>query len=187
MLASWLPSASPDIANVDVAVVGAVFTVFGYFIRAYLDRNKQFSSANGSIKRKMYRSFIDKMMGTTAKFKKQLNALEIETIKNEFGQSAQEFYKTSILFASPNVVRAYADFARSDSAKKVVGEKPEYELMLRTARLYKAMRKDIGLSNRRLGRDGELLLRGNITDYDGTIAKYASTWQRMIRFWKRTW
>ncbi len=185
MIASLLPSASPDIAAVDVAFIGLVGTLVGYLIRVFLDKQKTFSSANGSIKRKMYMKYIEELVALGSQNLQSLSPEQVAKVYKEFGNHAKAFYATSILFASPSVVRAHASFVRHTD--KPTSGQNNYELMLKLSHLYKAMRKDIGLSNRFLGIDGELLLRANVSDYDTTISKYVFFPKRFIRWLKARW
>ncbi len=188
MFASWFPSASPDKATVDVAIIGLIGAVIGYFIRNYLAQRQAYSSDNAVIKRNMYKGFVEALIRTYTTDVKSLQTHELETLQKAFKDASDQFYSTSVLFASPKVVRAYAELMRNipqneDEAKKV----SPYELVLKASRIYKAMRKDIALSNRGLGRDGEVLMRAKMTDYDKTIGVYARRSNRFKRWLKAVW
>jgi hypothetical protein len=171
---------SQNQATIIVAIFTFIGGLAGFFAKYYLDRKQAFSSANAQIKRDAYTEFLDKLLKTTSKFKDKLTLPEVEAIKREFGQYNKEFYGTSVLFASPKVVKKYADFVRNENT--IQSGLYQYELMLKASRFYKAMRKDIGLSNRGLGWDGELLLRANINDYDSTIRSYTKWFNRVKRW-----
>lgn len=183
IVASLIPSASTDQATIEAALIAAglalVGGIVGYFLKYYLDKKQAFSSDNAKIKRDMYQKYVEQILATSRQFKAQLTSQQIEKIQKEFEKHANDFYSTSILFASPKVVRAHASFMRNEGIAQ--SNEYAYELMLKNARLYKAMRKDIGLSNWGLGWDGEVLLRANINDYDTTIRPYTTWRQRIAR------
>lgn len=181
--ASLIPSASQDQATIEVAVIALVGGLIGYLAKYYLDKKQAFSTTNADIKRKMYQGYLDELLKASSIGVGNLAPAEIKKIKDDFGVYSKSFYSTSVLFASPKVIKRYANFVRHTDKPEV--ELYQYELMLKSSGLYKAMRKDIGLSNRGLGLDGELLLRGNINDYDTTIGKYASWPKRMGRIFKK--
>jgi len=158
-------------------LVGLLGGAVGYFLKYYLDRKQAFLSANGSVKRKMYKKYLNELAAINKI--STLDPNEVKRVQKQFGESSSEFYSTSVLFASPKVVRAYGDFVRYTDRQQ--DERYNYELMLKMSRLYVAMRSDIGLSNRGLGRDGELLLRGTINDYDTTVGPYARWYNRLRR------
>lgn len=183
-------AANANQATIEAALIPAAATVLvallggggiGYFLKYYLDRKQAFATANGAVKRKMYKKYLDKL--TSLNNIGKLTPEELEVVKTEFGKHSSEFYSTGVLFASPQVVKAYADFVRHTDSPQ--DEAYTYDLMLKMSRLYRAMRSDIGLSNKGLGHDGELLLRGNINDYDATIRPYTTRRKRFARKFKR--
>jgi hypothetical protein len=183
---SLFPNASPERVKIEVAIIALLGVVVGYLLKYYLEKKQAFSSDNAKIKRKMYEKFLDGMHKTTKKFSKLDGTPTqkfIDDVRKEFGDLTAEFYNTSILYGSSKVIRRYADFVRYTDKPQT--EEYQYELMLKSSRLYKAMRKDIGLNNWWLGKDGELLLRGNINDYDTTIREYVM-WHRRFKRWSKT-
>lgn len=180
--------ASADRATVEAGLIVGGCTVLiaigggiGYFIRHYLDKQKAFSDENAKIKRDAYKKYVDKLHALNGIGK--LSTGEVELLRAGFNDYLKEFHSTIVLFSSPKVVKQYASFVRYTDKKH--SQAYQYELMLHSSRLFKAMRKEIGLSNRGLGLDGELLLRDNINDYDATIGEYTKWNKRLGRMFKK--
>ena len=78
-----------------------------------------------------------------------------------------EFYKKYILYASPNVIKAFSDYFQfvynQQGNGNVEDSKKSLEFM---TKIMLEMRKDIGLKNDGLGMNGQMLLRALINDYD---------------------
>src|SRR5438876_539356 len=99
----------PGGATVIAASISAVGLIVGglagYLLKYSLDKRKEFASENAETKRRMYEAFVsaiaDVMSRSTGDKIDQL-----EMLQNEFKQSSQKFYKTSVLYGSSEVVRA---------------------------------------------------------------------------------
>ena len=77
-----------------------------------------------------------------------------------------QFYKKYVLFASPNVIKAFSDYFQyvyNQNDSEDTDSKKSLELI---TKIMFEMRKDIGLNNKGLGKNGEMLMRALITDYD---------------------
>ena len=137
--------------------------VVGYFVKYFFDKKAQFSSQNAEIKRQMYQEYVNFIIDFFDKSKPEKKA----------GKSVNEmyaFYRKCVLYASPKVIEAYADsmqyFYKNEREDTNLDG---YKAMIYLARVFKQMRKDIGLSNRGLGDDGEKVFRAILTDYDMII------------------
>ena len=74
--------------------------------------------------------------------------------------------RENVLYASPKVIKAFNDFLDyAQSLDKIDNPRPEV-VLFKLADLIGAMRKDLGLSNKRLGQNHRKLLRSSITDFD---------------------
>src|SRR5690606_8089533 len=80
-----------------------------------------------------------------------------------------EFYKKYVLYASPNVIKAFSDYFQYVYHPTENGDpKQNFELI---TKIMLEMRKDIGLDNNGLGKNGEMLMRALITDFDKLYSK----------------
>lgn len=170
-----LPVAIPSL----IALLGGFV---GYFLKFYLDKKAQFSSKNADIKREAYAKFIDLTVNffiTSKKAQKQ---------QHNIVDDLSYFYKQYVLYGSPKVVKAFAEFMQIFYLREIAGLKDkeltraELRHMMRgITKTYAAMRKDIGLSNRFLGRKSSVLMRGIIKDYDVIMVPRPILWWRLFR------
>jgi len=96
------------------------------------------------------------------------SAKKEEAIDNDkFTAQLYAIYKKNILYASPDVVNAFGDLMqylyKHDSAGQST---PPQKILRHLTKLMGAMRKDLGLSNKNLGKDAQNLLRVMITDFE---------------------
>lgn len=175
---SLMPNASQDKATVEAAVIALIGGAVGYFIRYYLDKQRDFASENAKIKRNAYEKYMSKSQAAISDLGKAVTDEEKTKAQEAFNKALNEFYPMSILYASPKVVKAFGDSLRYVPTND---EERQYGYVLKASRAWKAMRTDIGLRNRGLGWDGELLLRANIRDYDVTIRPYTALHRRIMR------
>ena len=141
--------------------------ILGYLIKYILDRKAQFSTKNAEIKREMYQDYVDLVIDffDTSKVAKPTHKTQGEMYA---------FYKKCVLYASPRVLNVYSDLMQQ-FYKNPTDENSDVSIhqtrivLKKMTKVFKYMRKDIGLSNRGLGKDGERLFRAIITDYDEKI------------------
>ena len=72
----------------------------------------------------------------------------------------------NLLYASPNVVITFANYMQFLFHYDESDKDNLYEHIRKLTEVMKAMRKDLGLSNKKLATQGELLMRAIIRDYD---------------------
>lgn len=140
--------------------------ILGYLVKYFLDKKAQFSTKNSEIKRKMYQDFVNIVIDFFDHTKKQKQN-DTQVVKKIFS-----FYRQYVLYASPEVISSFSDlmqyFYKNGSSKEPTMDDPQAALKKMT-NVFKCMRKDIGLSNKGLGENGEVLLRAIINDYDEKI------------------
>lgn len=167
---------APIVAPAIIALLGGVI---GYLAKYYLDKKAKFSEQNSEIKRDAYAKFVSMTVNffiTSKKAKRQQ-----QNMVDDIG----EFYKQYVLYGSPKVIKAFADFMQIFYMRELAEiqdkelTKAELRHMLRgITKVYAAMRKDIGLSNWLLGRKSAKLMRGIIKDYDVImVPKYVLWWK----------
>lgn len=162
-----LETLNPIIVPAIIALGGAII---GYFLKYYLDKKAQFASNNAELKRDAYQKFVN----LTASF--FIKSRKSQRVQGNSVEELSEFYKQYVLYGSPAVVRKFANLMQVFYKRETLGisntdmTMAELKYILRSmTRVYKAMRKDIGLSNRMLGYGGSTLMRAIITDYDQTM------------------
>lgn len=156
----------PVITPSAIALFGVLV---GYLLKFYLDKKAKFSSDTATIKRDMYEKYIDFMMKFVQDSKNQTANLSDKQTK-EIISRMREFHRKAILYSSPKVIEAFANFMqlayKSSDNNKLNGT---FTMVLVT-NVFKEMRRDIGLSNRGLRGGAIRLIRPIINDYDQVVA-----------------
>jgi hypothetical protein len=135
----------------------------GYLIKSQFEKKKELNNELNKQRREIYQSFVNLIIDIFANTKLKKNTSD-QNLKQLF-----EFYKKYVLFASPNVIKAFSDYFQY-----LYNPEKEEELSLHLSlitRIMFEMRKDIGLENRGLGENGEMLMRALITDFDKIYTK----------------
>jgi len=143
--------------------------VVGYLVKYLLDRKARFSSENAIIKREMYENYIKFIMSFITGFVENSNAKSKKDSEKEVIEKMREFHRMAILYSSPKVIEAFADFLQY-SYKHPDGDGKGEHLMVLVTNVFKEMRRDIGLSNRGLRSGAIRLIRPSINDYDQKIS-----------------
>lgn len=134
----------------------------GYFIKYYVEKSKEIANELTKQRREIYQQYVNLIIGLFAKNKTKKTIKDDAILIELF-----EFYKKYVLFASPNVIKAFSDYFQflynQNSNEDDENSKRSLENM---TKVMLEMRKDIGLKNKGLGKNGELLLRALINDYD---------------------
>jgi len=157
-----------SLGGLAISLVGG--GVSGYFIKYFLDKKQQFTTENAKVKRDNYRKFVELYIN-------QLNSPQTELVKE-----MRDFYKEYVLYGSPGVIKSMSKLFQHFYKQPIIETKRQQRTMLRMlARVFKAMRKDLGLSNRTLGYDGEILLRTLINDYDSVMYSRFRLWLQRLK------
>lgn len=157
---NWSVIFSPSIALVGI--------IIGYLLKYFLDKKARFGTDTAGIKRDMYEKYISLIMKFVSNSGNQTGELS-EKQTAEILSKMHEFHRQAILYSSPRVINAFADFLQYAYKHPDGTGKGEYTMVLVT-NLFKEMRRDIGLSNYRLGGGAIRLIRPIINDYDQVIA-----------------
>lgn len=141
--------------------------IFGYLVKYILDRKAQFSTKNAEIKREMYQDYVNLVIDF-------FDSSKVAKPTHKTQGEMYAFYKKCVLYASPRVINVYSDlmqqfYQNPTDEKSEVSINQTRIVLKKMTRVFKYMRKDIGLSNQGLGKDGEKLFRAIITDYDEKI------------------
>ncbi len=142
----------------------AVSGLIGYFIKYTLDKKAQFSSENAKIKREMYREYVEFILKFLSDIQEQGTDVTPKQQK-QLIKEMKDFHRKAVLYSSPKVINAYSDMLQNSYR----GNNEGFNTMVLMTNVFRAMRKDIGLSNRGLRSGAIRLLRPLINDYDTTI------------------
>lgn len=146
-IADLLRRASTDVL---VVLIGSIATVFGgvltIALTQYYARRKELIEIHKEKKMEMYFEFVDGIMDIMQK--QALDGKQLE--EGRMIEIAAKFQRRILLWASPGVINSWLKFRTIQESAKGV------EMLLNVDQLYRAMRKDLGLSNRML-RKGSLI------------------------------
>jgi len=149
-----------------VALIGG--GSIGYFVKDHLDKRRELISEVNKERREVYQQTADLIISMFANIKSQ-DSLTVEQQMTMISR-LYDIYKKNLLYASPEVINAFADFMQysyqnTDSTKPLDSKAYLRKLSI----LLGAMRTDLGLDNDGLGSDQQNLLRVMITDFDQTM------------------
>lgn len=134
----------------------------GYLTKYYIEKNKELTNELTKQRREIYQQYVNLIIDLFSKNKIKQNKKEDNLLAELF-----EFYKKYILYASPNVIKAFSNYFQfiynQNDFENDKDSKKSLEYM---TKIMLEMRKDIGLKNDGLGENGEMLLRALINDYD---------------------
>ena len=126
--------------------------IIGYYINYFFEKQKEINSKVNFERREIYQKFIDLII--------TLNQDTSNINMTSFNNDLNNFYKKYVLFASPKVINSFTNFIIIINQENKLQVETAYYKSL-TKIIYE-MRKDLGLSNSNLGKDGEVLLRAII-------------------------
>lgn len=142
-------------------VISLISGAIGYFVKNQVDKRKELLSEVNKERRQAYQDFINIVINLFADLKtkkpKENSSYVVELY---------EFYKKNILFASPEVVNEFSNYMQFIFHYDKEDKTQLFEHIRRLTSVLQAMRADIGLSNKNLGKDGENLMRAIIRDFD---------------------
>ncbi len=135
----------------------------GYLVKHSIDKKKELASEVNKARRDLYQDFVNLIVDIFVATKlKDKNKNSTNQEKNL--QKIYEFYKVYILYASPKVINAFADYFQMLYKGREATSTKDQLLLL--TNIMAEMRKDLGLKNNNLGRNGGNLMRAIITDFD---------------------
>ncbi len=159
----WISSQDSQVVAASIAFLGTVTAGIGaVVISQQRTKSREIAEAHRQIKTEMYASFIEEIVGAMRKGagKPDLSPRVQKHLEDFFF----DFTTKAMMWGSPGVLRAYTRFRRTDGSPDIV---------LMVDDVLRAMRKDLGLSNRGLARGD--LIKLLITDpetLDEVLAKH---------------
>ena len=144
----------------------------GYYLNNFLAKKKEIELLINKEKRGHYQLFINLFIDILAQ--KKTGRL---IAKDELFKRFYEFQKSHILYSSPEVITSFGKWWQSaqNLGDEESNQKPSLEVsknvLVNMTKFILVMRKDLGLKNKKLGENGEELLRGMLTDYEKVFSK----------------
>ena len=150
------------ILTVTLPVIGGIA---GYFIKHNIDKKRELLSEVTKERRELYQDFVNLIIDIFSRTKTGKNQTEPQIMSKLF-----DFYKKYVLYGSPEVINNFSDYFQHLYSSNGESNTHDPNIHFRKlSRIMKAMRTDLGLSNKNLGDDGERLFRALITDFDKLI------------------
>jgi len=150
------------IFTVALPIIGGIV---GYFIKHNIDKKRELLTEVTKERRELYQHFVNLIIDIFSATKTGKKQPDTQLLSKLF-----EFYKKYVLYASPEVINNFSDyFQYLYSANGDTNTLDQNIHFRKLSKIMKAMRTDLGLSNEKLGDDGERLFRALITDFDQLI------------------
>ncbi|HET8886062.1 MAG TPA: hypothetical protein VFM70_06890 [Salinimicrobium sp.] len=142
-------------------VLPLIGATIGYFIKYNIDKKRELTNEIARERREVYQKYVNLMIGLFADTKTSKGKSTDKLVKELY-----EFYKKYVLYASPRVIKAFSDYFQlmyhQDENNKIDTKKN----LTHMTNIMAEMRKDLGLKNNKLGKNGEVLMRAILKDYD---------------------
>ncbi|MBS1554218.1 MAG: hypothetical protein JSU09_04765 [Bacteroidetes bacterium] len=132
----------------------------GYLIKQNIEKRKELLSDVHKERRELYQHFVNLIIDIFEKSKAN------ESISGDVINKLYEFYKKYILYGSPGVINAFADFFQYIYATNEGQESNTKRMLELLSKIMFEMRRDLGLENKGLGHNGSKLLRAMFSDYN---------------------
>lgn len=142
-----------------LALLPLIGGFLGYCINNFLVKKRENELLINKEKRPHYQLFIDLFIDILSQQKLNKQISQEELMKKFY-----EFQKKHLLYSSPNVIDSFANFWVSIQNEEHKNE--PLNLLTGMTEFILTMRADLGLDNKGLGKNGEKLLKGMLTDYD---------------------
>jgi len=149
------------ILTITLPVLGAGI---GYLIKTNIEKKKALTNEVTKERREIYQQYVNLMIGFFDHSKLKRKNSENQMISELFN-----FYKKYVLYASPAVIKAFSDYFQFLYKHKTDENFDTKKNLNFMTKIMLEMRKDLGLKNKGLGKNGEMLMRALITDYDNLI------------------
>ena len=147
--------------SIVLPILGAII---GYFIKDYIDKKKELVSEITKERRAIYQQYVNLVIGIFANQKTTKKDNSDRLVKDLF-----EFYKKYVLYASPAVIAAFSNYFQLIYHQDTNTNFDTKSNLLYMTKIMAEMRKDLGLDNEGLGKNGEVLMRAIIKDYDDIL------------------
>lgn len=146
------------ILSITLPLIGAGV---GFLIKYSIEKKKELTNEVTKERRDIYQQYVNLMIGLFASTKTNTKNSSDKMLTDLF-----EFYKKYVLYASPKVIKAYSNYFQFLYRQNDNDENDSKKHLQYMTKIMLEMRKDLGLKNKGLGNNGEMLMRALIKDYD---------------------
>lgn len=146
------------ILSISLPIIGVIV---GYFIKHNIDKKRELNSEIARERRVIYQQYVNLVIGIFANTKTKKNDNQDKIVNDLF-----EFYKKYILYASPDVIKVFSDYFQFIYHQDTNVNFDTRTHLLHITKIMAEMRRDLGLNNKGLGKNGEVLMRAILKDYD---------------------
>lgn len=132
----------------------------GWLIQQNITSKRELLSEVAKERRIHYQKFVDLVFTLFSGIKN-----DNETGPEEMVSDIYEFYKKYVVYASPKVIEAFSNYFQFLYAHPENAESDSKESFQKLGKIMLAMRSDLGLANKNLGANGEVLFKAILKDY----------------------
>lgn len=130
----------------------------GYWLKYYLDKRQNATSANAKFKRNLYQTFVENMIRFYDPTQQPKDEASLAERADAFQKSTNDFLKRYTLDASPGVIRAIKNLQQFHQHANEKGEQVNGRRgTIKVAKVFKKMRRDMGNTNWGLGRSAAVM------------------------------
>ena len=141
-------------------------TLFGYLIKYNIDKKRELTSEIARERRGIYQQYVNLMIGIFENTKTNKKNSQDKLVTELY-----EFYKKYVFYASPDVIKTFSDYFQLIYHQDTDEGFDTKLNLLHMTKIMAEMRKDLGLKNNGLGKNGEVLMRAILRDYDEILGK----------------
>ena len=152
MIETWKEIDPSVLATLVTAAITVLLAVYLNYKSQEKIKEREIEEAHRKKKIEMYSDFLDLISRMFAARNPEIKAEEVS--HDEMIEFILKFKKSLLLWGSPRVIKAQLDYEKGWAL--AAEKKDDKKLLLFIDRLYRAMREDIGLKNKRL-KKGDLI------------------------------
>lgn len=141
-------------------VVSVITFLGGYGLNYFFERRKEYKIENAKILREAYLEFVQLIFDILIEKNSTKDVVELDKRVRAMMKS---FYPKAVLHSSPELIVEFSNYMHSQYKNKT---KTNQEIFDEISKIILKMRREIGLSNRKLGKNGEKVFRALVTDFD---------------------
>lgn len=133
----------------------------GYLLKTSIEKKKALTNEVTKERREIYQQYVNLMIGFFDHTKPKRKGSDNKMVSELFN-----FYKKYVLYASPSVIKSFSNYFQFIYNQNFDNNFDSKKHLNYLTKIMLEMRKDLGLKNKGLGKNGELLMKALIKDYD---------------------
>jgi hypothetical protein len=137
----------------------------GFLIKHFIEKRKELLNDVNRERRELYQKFVNLMIDILKSVKENKKSDSTQLLSELY-----DFYKKYILYASPKVINEFSNYFQYLYLINAKPQESDHKMHFeKLTRVMTAMRKDLGLTNKGLGKNGINLMRALVSDFDDVM------------------